>query len=78
MRPNQMGFIQIQHRVNERNPKMILETCDRCKRREQKRSWLRDKWASLSPIKASKHVPCEICQNYQEEEEQPLRIIELF
>jgi hypothetical protein len=84
LRPNQMGYVQIQH------PKIVLETCDRCKRKEQKdkeqeqeqkHSWLKDRWATLSRlfrIKVSKHTPCEICQNYQAEEEQPLRIIPIF
>jgi len=44
-------------------------------------SWLMDKWSNHSRpfwIKASEHTPCEICQNYQVEEEQPLRIIPLL
>ena len=47
----------------------------------QKHSQLKDKWANLLRLfwfKASEHTPCEICQNYQVEEEQPLRIIPLF
>ena len=79
LRPNQLGFVQITHTIDEQNPKVALETCDRCKRREQKHSWLKDKWANLSRrfwIKVS--GPCDICQNYQVEEEQPLRIIPLF
>jgi hypothetical protein len=50
-----MGFVQIQHTINERNPKIILETCECCKRREQKykeqkHSWLKDRWAKLSAV----------------------------
>jgi hypothetical protein len=74
-----MGFVHVYHAIDEQNPKIALETCDRCKRREQKHSWLKDKWANLSRrfwIKVSE--PCDICQNYQVEEEQPLRIIPLF
>jgi hypothetical protein len=78
LRPNQHGYVQINHTINKRNPTMVLETCGKCKRREQKRSWLKDKWVSSSRIKASKHIPCEICQNYQEERDQPLEIIPLF
>jgi hypothetical protein len=81
LRPGQLGFVHINHTIDERNPKVVLEICDRCKRREQKHSWLKDKWANLSRpfwIKASKHTPCEICQNYQVEEDQPLGIIPLF
>ncbi|PMD22061.1 hypothetical protein NA56DRAFT_703041 [Hyaloscypha hepaticicola] len=53
------------HPIDEQNPKIALETCDRCKRKEQKYSWWKDKWASLLRlfwIKASA---------YQVEEEQP-------
>jgi hypothetical protein len=81
LRPGQLGFVHINHTIDERNPKVVLEICDRCKRREQRHSWLKDKWANLSRpfwIKASKHTPCEICQNYQVEEDQPLGIIPLF
>ena len=81
LRPGQQGFIHIVHNIDERNPKTALETCDRCKRREQKRSWLKDKWANLSQpfwTKTSEHTPCSICRNYQVEEEQPLRIVPLF
>ncbi|PVH75336.1 hypothetical protein DL98DRAFT_536617 [Cadophora sp. DSE1049] len=42
---------------------------------------VKDKWANLPRqfwIKDSEHTPCEICQNYQVEEEQPLRTIPLF
>jgi hypothetical protein len=63
------------------NPKIVLDTCDHCKRKEQKHSWLKDHWANLSRpfwIGASKHTSCEICQNYRVEEDQPLRIIPLF
>ena len=77
LRPNQHGYVHISHNINERNPKMVLEICDHCKRREQKGSWLKDKWAKLSRNKASQQNPCEICQNYQAEEDQPLRIIQL-
>ena len=44
-------------------------------------TWLKGKLANLSQlfwIKASEHTPCEICQNYQVEEEQPFKIIPLF
>ena len=81
LRPDQLGFVQITNNIDERSPKIVLETCDRCKLREQKHSWLRDKWAKIpwpSWIKGSEHIPCEICQNYQVEEEEPLQIIPLF
>ncbi|PMD18355.1 hypothetical protein NA56DRAFT_706970 [Hyaloscypha hepaticicola] len=81
LKPGQAGFAAINHSIDERNPKIALETCDRCKRKEPRHSWLKDKWAKLprpSWIKASEHTPCEICQNYQVEEEQPPRIIPLF
>ena len=41
LRPGQLGFVHIHHTIDERNPTITLETCDRCKRREQKHSWLR-------------------------------------
>jgi hypothetical protein len=81
LRPGQLGFVHINHTIDEQNPKIALETCDCCQHRERKHSWLKDKWANLSQqfwIKASEHNPCEICQNYQVEEEQPLMIIPLF
>jgi len=88
LRPGQQSFAQINHTIDGRNPKIALETCDHCKRREQKykeqeqkHSWLKGMWATLSRpfrIKVSEHTPCEICQNYQVEEEQPLKIIPLF
>jgi hypothetical protein len=81
LRPGQQSFAQISHTIDERNPKIALETCDRCKRREQKHSQLKDKWANLLRLfwfKASEHTPCEIYQNYQVEEEQPLRIVQIF
>lgn len=62
LRPDQLGFIQITHTINERNPKIALETCDRCKRKEQKHSWWKDRWASLLRlfgIKASEYSPCD-------------------
>jgi hypothetical protein len=59
LRPNQQGFVHINHTIDERNLKMVLETCGHCKRREQRRSWLKDKLASFSRIKASKHIPGE-------------------
>lgn len=71
------SFVQIIHSIDEQNPKVALETCDRCKRKNRRHSPVKGKWASLSLlfIKASEHTPCEICQNYQVSEEQPLRII---
>jgi hypothetical protein len=42
---------------------------------------VKEKWANLSRqfwVKASERISWEICQNYQVEEEQPLRIIPLF
>jgi len=74
LRPNQPGFVHISHPIDERNPKIALKTCDRCKRRDQKHLWL-SKLANLSRPFRSEHTPCEICQNYQVEDEQPLRII---
>lgn len=77
LRPGQPGFVQIHHPIDEQNPKLALQTCGRCKLREQKQkqSWLKDKWAR---IKASERTPCEKCLNYKVEYEQPLRIIPLF
>ena len=65
LRPHQQGFAQINHPIDIRNPKIALETCDRCQRGGQKHSWL-GKLFSLSLAfrnKASEHTPCEICQN---------------
>ena len=81
LRPGQQDFVEINHTIDERNLKVAPETCGRCKRGEQKHSWLKDKRANLSrllQIKASEHTPCEMCQNYQFKEEQPLRTIPLF
>jgi hypothetical protein len=72
LEPGRAGYLQITHIVDELNPKMVLEMCDRCKRKEQKHSWLKDTLAKFprpSWIKPSEHTPCEICQNYQVEEE---------
>jgi hypothetical protein len=33
LRPGQLGFVHINHTIDEQNPKIALETCDRCKRR---------------------------------------------
>jgi hypothetical protein len=81
MRPGQQGFISIQHSITGQTPKIKLAICDRCEQKEKKHSWLKDKLANLPrpfSIKPSEHTPCEICQNYREEEEPPLRIIPLF
>jgi hypothetical protein len=54
------GFVHKGHPIDKRNPKIVLETCDRCKQREQKHSWLKDKWANLPwpfRIKGSEHNP---------------------
>lgn len=50
LRPNQQAFIQISHPIDEQNPKLVLETCDRCKWKEQKHSWLKSIRANLSQL----------------------------
>ena len=42
------GFVHIFHTIDTRNSKIALETYNRCKCREQKHLWLKDKWADLS------------------------------
>jgi hypothetical protein len=72
-----MGFVQINHTIDEQNPEIALEASDRSKRKERNHLWLKDKRVSVSHLFSIKaeHTPCEICQNYQVKEEQPLRII---
>jgi hypothetical protein len=79
--PGQLGFVHVNHTIDERNRKIAIETCDNCKRRKQRHSWLKDKCANLSLwfwVKGPKHTLWEICQNYQAGEVQPLRTSQYF
>jgi hypothetical protein len=81
LRPGQSGFVQINHTIDERNAKIVLEICDGCRRKEEMRWRLKDKltiFSRLISAKPSKHPPCKICQNYEPEDDQPLKVIPLF
>jgi len=71
------SFVQIIHSIDEQNPKVALETCHRCKRKNRRHSSVKRKRVNLPLlfIMASEYARCEICQNYQVDEEQLLRII---